>query len=134
MPQPRILVIGGGSIGERHLRCFIQTGQARVSICEPREERMAFLTETYDVDEAVPDFAAADLPAFDGVVICTPPNLHIAMPRAERDDYFVWQAEHFLAAMRGDKHPMTSLKEGKEVVQMCMAARESYESKRIIMM
>jgi len=29
-----ILVIGAGSIGERHIRCFLKTGRARVSVCE----------------------------------------------------------------------------------------------------
>ena len=27
----RVLVVGAGSIGERHLRCFLATGRARVS-------------------------------------------------------------------------------------------------------
>ena len=338
MAQPRILIVGGGSIGERHLRCSLRTGQARVSLCEPKPDRMAHLKDTYDIDGALSDFDAVDLSAFDGLVVCTPPNLHvpmclraaaagchilcekplshnldgldalidvvdrkrlvagvafvyrhmpgyakirgllsdgaigavklvtyksgqqfskfrpdykaiyfasklmgggaindacshslnfiqwcfgmprelvamhghlsdmeietedaalillrygpstpivhihqnlfqkdyavfqeyvgtkgtlrlggkltqagaqpelqifhneddgwqtIPMPQAERDDYFVWQAEHFLAAMRGDAHPMTSLKEGKEVVQMCTAARESYETKRIMLL
>lgn len=336
MSLPRVLVIGGGSIGERHLRCFLRTGQARVSMCEPREERMAFLQETYDIDEAHRDFDAVDLSAFDAVVVCTPPNLHVGMcrhaveagchvlcekplsntldgldelialagekgvaagvafvfrhmpgfakirdllreglvgdvklvtfksgqqfskfrpdykriyfaskemgggaindacshslnflqwcfgmptelasfhdhlsdmeietedaalmlmrfgaggpmvqlqqnlfqkdyailqeyvgsegtlrlggrltqagaqpelqvfhnddegwqtipmPEAERDDFFTWQAEHFLAAMRGDKAPMSTLEEGKQIVQLCEAARESYETKRIV--
>ena len=338
MTQPRVLIVGGGSIGERHLRCFLQTGLAKVSMCEPRPERMQFLNEAYNIDEPHADFDAIDLSAYDAVVVCTPPNLHIPMcrraamagchllcekplshtlegvddlielvdskglvagvafvfrhmpgyatirdllndgaigkvklvtyksgqqfskfrpdyksiyfaskemgggaindacshsinfiqwcfgmprelvamhghlsdmeietedaalilmrygpsvpivhihqnlfqkdyailqeyvgtegtlrlggkltqagaqpelqifrnddegwqtipmPQAERDDYFLWQAEHFLAAMRGEKRPMTSLKEGKEVVQMCMAARESYETKRILFM
>jgi len=33
----RILVIGVGSIGERHVRCLLSTGRARVGICEPNE-------------------------------------------------------------------------------------------------
>jgi len=56
----------------------------------------------------------------------------IPMPQAERDDYFVWQAEHFLAAMRGDKPPMSTLQEGRQIVQLCEAARESYQTKRIV--
>ena len=56
----------------------------------------------------------------------------IPMPATERDDYYVWQAEHFLAAMRGDTAPMSSLQEGKQVVRLCMAARESYEAKQIV--
>ena len=56
----------------------------------------------------------------------------IPQPKMERDDYFVWQAQHFLAAIRGERPVMSTLQEGKEVVRMCLAARESYETKRIV--
>ena len=79
MNKPRVLVVGGGSIGERHLRCFLHTGEASVSICESRPDHLEYLKETYDVDEACADFDAADLSSFDAAVICTPPNLHIPM-------------------------------------------------------
>ncbi len=34
----RILVVGVGSIGERHARCFINTDRAEVGICEINTE------------------------------------------------------------------------------------------------
>ena len=79
MSKPRVLVVGGGSIGERHLRCFLHTDEASVSICESRPDHLEYLKQTYDVDEACADFDATDLSSFDAVVICTPPNLHIPM-------------------------------------------------------
>ena len=33
-PRHRVLVIGVGSIGERHLRCFQQTGRCQLSFVE----------------------------------------------------------------------------------------------------
>ncbi len=77
--NPRVLIVGGGSIGERHLRCFLRTSQARLSMCEPRAERMKYLRDTYEFEDAFDDYDAVDLSAFDAVVICTPPNLHIPM-------------------------------------------------------
>ena len=39
MSEPiKALVVGVGSIGERHLRCFQSTGRARLSICEINPE------------------------------------------------------------------------------------------------
>ena len=35
---PHVLVIGTGSIGERHTRCFLETGRCEVSICEINAE------------------------------------------------------------------------------------------------
>ena len=34
----KILIVGTGSIGERHTRCFLATGRAQVSICEPNDD------------------------------------------------------------------------------------------------
>ena len=36
--QHVVLVIGTGSIGERHLRCLLATGRATVAFVEPRAE------------------------------------------------------------------------------------------------
>ena len=38
MKKQRLLVIGLGSIGERHLRCALETGRAEVIACEINRE------------------------------------------------------------------------------------------------
>jgi predicted dehydrogenase len=75
----RILVVGGGSIGERHVRCFLNTGQAEVSLCETRQDVRQRLTETYQFSNVFSAFDAALAEEFDGAVICTPAHLHILM-------------------------------------------------------
>ena len=46
--QPlRLLVVGLGSIGERHLRCFAATGRACVSLCELNAELRLAIAERY---------------------------------------------------------------------------------------
>jgi predicted dehydrogenase len=74
----RLLVIGTGSIGERHVRCFGQTGRALVSICEPLAERRAEVAERYQLAAAFADLDAALESPHDAAVIATPANLHIA--------------------------------------------------------
>jgi predicted dehydrogenase len=81
MPSHSILVIGCGSIGERHLRCFVNTGRARVVGCEPNEELRRRISTTYGVT-VVSDWEQALSEGFDGVVICTPAPLHIRMGTA----------------------------------------------------
>jgi predicted dehydrogenase len=71
-----VLVVGGGSIGERHLRCFQQTEPCEVSICETMEERRLKLIETYGVVGFESIEAACDLD-WDLVVIATPAHFHI---------------------------------------------------------
>ena len=81
----RLLVVGGGSIGERHVRCFLGTGRAAVSVCEPRDEQRAFLQRSYGLTAAYPDFESVDLSAFDAGVICVPAHLHIPCARRMAD-------------------------------------------------
>lgn len=76
-----ILVVGCGSIGERHLRCFQQTGRASVSGCDPSAQLRTTIAKTYDV-ETFADYPTALTPEVDAVVICTPPPLHIPMALA----------------------------------------------------
>ncbi len=74
-----ILIIGCGSIGERHLRCFQQTGRCTVTACDTNPALLATMRERY----AVPVFAsldeALDGAGYDGAVICTPAHIHLPL-------------------------------------------------------
>jgi predicted dehydrogenase len=77
--NPKILVIGCGSIGERHLRCFQRTGRAQMFACETNAALLQKITQQYRV-AGFPDVAAAlKAERFDGVVVCTPANTHISI-------------------------------------------------------
>ena len=105
----KLLVVGGGSIGERHLRCFQQMG-ASVALCETLEARRREVADRYKVESfaSLDDAAKRD---WDAAVICTPANLHvqhtlalaprtkaflIEKPLATRAD----EADQLVAAMR----------------------------------
>ena len=72
-----VLIVGGGSIGERHLRCFQQTGLCQVTLCEPLDERRARLVAEYKLEQAFASLDEAVKQAWDAAVICTPANLHV---------------------------------------------------------
>ncbi|MDH7568632.1 MAG: Gfo/Idh/MocA family oxidoreductase [Armatimonadota bacterium] len=74
-----VLVVGGGSIGERHIRCFLATGRARVATCEARSDRLAELARNYPLTAAYPAWEEVPLERFGVVVVCTPAPLHEAM-------------------------------------------------------
>jgi predicted dehydrogenase len=77
MSQPRhILVIGVGSIGERHLRCFQATGRARVSFVEINDALRETIAQRYDA----PGFASLEAALAtrpDAAVVATPAHLHL---------------------------------------------------------
>jgi predicted dehydrogenase len=74
----QVLIVGCGSIGERHLRCFQHTGRAHVTGCEANASLAAMITERYQV-QVRPEFRAALQGDEDIVVICTPAHLHVPM-------------------------------------------------------
>ena len=71
------LIIGVGSIGERHLRNFLRIDGVRCAIAEINSETRQRVASAYEVQEAYGDYRDADLAGFDGVVIAVPANLHI---------------------------------------------------------
>jgi predicted dehydrogenase len=72
----RVLVIGVGSIGERHVRCFLQTKRADVSIVEVNETARHEVAGRYAVlSHADLDRAIEWRP--NAAVICTPAHLHV---------------------------------------------------------
>jgi predicted dehydrogenase len=75
----RVLVIGVGSIGERHLRCFRATGRAEVALVEPNDSLRRAVAERYEVTRATADLGAALSPRPDGAVIATPAHLHVPL-------------------------------------------------------
>lgn len=76
-----ILIIGVGSIGERHLRCFQQTGRARLSLCEVNAPLRETIAERYAVEHAYADLDDALAHPHDAAVIATPAPLHVPMAR-----------------------------------------------------
>src|SRR4051812_15426454 len=79
MALPSVLVIGCGSIGERHLRCFQKTGRARVTACDSNALLLQAMAKTYNLP-AVADWEKALVETkFDAVVVCTPAHLHVTM-------------------------------------------------------
>lgn len=73
------MVVGAGSIGERHVRCFQATGRARLAICETDDAVRGPVARRYGVSEAYASFDQALGAGCDGAVIATPAPLHVPM-------------------------------------------------------
>ncbi len=76
----RVLIVGSGGIGRRHLKGYGLTGRAELAIVEPdagrRAEAMANCSASPRPMTAIAD---ADLSSFDLAVICAPANHHVAL-------------------------------------------------------
>jgi len=75
----RVLIIGSGGIGRRHLRGYAATGRASLAIVEPHPERRAEAEAMFSLADSYADLDEADLSSFDLAVICAPAHLHVPL-------------------------------------------------------
>lgn len=75
--QHRLLVIGVGSIGERHVRCFQATGRVTLGICERNPELRQAVAKRYSIVDVYGDVTAALAKPWDAALIATPAHTHI---------------------------------------------------------
>ncbi len=86
MPDPpHILIIGVGSIGERHLRCFQTTSRCTVAFCEPIDDRRDDVAQRYDVNGYRSWEEALRNENFSAAVIASPAPCHIPTAQALTD-------------------------------------------------
>lgn len=77
-----ILIVGVGSIGERHLRCFQSTSRVEVSFVEINDALRATISERYgvqgfaDLESAITEQSSAGRP-ITAAVVATPANRHL---------------------------------------------------------
>jgi predicted dehydrogenase len=81
----RVLIIGGGGIGQRHIRGFLKTDRAEVSVCEVDPAKLEHLVATYEIDQAYAQLDDAQLSDFDMAVIAAPAHVHISLGRCLAD-------------------------------------------------
>ncbi|MBM3860722.1 MAG: Gfo/Idh/MocA family oxidoreductase [Verrucomicrobia bacterium] len=82
MKKDVILVVGCGSIGERHLRCFQRTGRAEVVACDNNVVLLERVAQQYGVTQFIDFNVALAARKYDGIVIATPAHTHVALALA----------------------------------------------------
>lgn len=109
-----VLVVGGGSIGERHLRCFQQIG-CPVALCESNADRRRQISEQYELPHSYAALAEACERRWLGIVIATPAHLHVehAAQAALATDALL--IEKPLATQLAEAERLTTITAGKTV-------------------
>lgn len=82
-PPHHVLIVGAGSIGERHLRCFQNTGRAACAFVEVNPELRARIAAQYDAQafanlESALAAHADGAQRFTAAVVATPAHLHVS--------------------------------------------------------
>src|SRR5689334_633561 len=74
----RIVVVGCGSVGARHTMNLRALGVSEVILTDPNPERLREIAARYYAT-AVPTLTEALKSKPQGVLICSPPNLHVPL-------------------------------------------------------
>lgn len=75
----KVLIVGVGSIGHRHLRCFRETGKVQLAICDTDSALAHSVADKNSVEEVHGSLMSALNSPPDIAVICTPAHLHLPM-------------------------------------------------------
>ena len=73
----KVLIIGCGGIGLRHLKGYELSKRSITSIVEPNDEKRKLASSTFGVVEQFRNISEVNLNKFDLAVICTPANTHL---------------------------------------------------------
>ena len=72
-----VLIIGAGGIGRRHIKGYLSTNRASLSIVEPDDEKNNSIQKEFSIDKTYTSIEQANLDQFDLAVICSPANMHV---------------------------------------------------------
>ncbi|MEX0643383.1 MAG: Gfo/Idh/MocA family oxidoreductase [Pirellulales bacterium] len=81
----RVLVVGVGSIGERHVRCFLQTERCDVSICEVNSAIRETVALRHAIKHQFADVEKALANSYDAAVVAVPAHLHVPIAKVAAD-------------------------------------------------
>ena len=77
----RILVVGCGSIGARHIRNLKTMHVGEIAACDTDKNRLSTIRDEFSLSEVFTDLEDALGKGFETVLVCTPPSTHIAIAR-----------------------------------------------------
>ena len=80
-PDRRMLVLGCGSIGKRHIRNLLSVGAGKIAACDISEKKRDEVRQEFSI-EVFGDLRDALLQnRYDAAFICTPPSYHVEQAR-----------------------------------------------------
>jgi len=73
----RIIVLGCGSIGKRHIRNLLSIGAGEIVVCDINEKKLEAVKKEFSIKGFLDLDEALSKDKYDVAFICTPPSLHV---------------------------------------------------------
>lgn len=76
MSIDNVLVLGVGSIGQRHLQCLTAIGIPNLYICDPNKGNLLACKEQFQLSGSFADIEEALTQKYDAAIVAVPNHLH----------------------------------------------------------
>ncbi|MBI2069775.1 MAG: Gfo/Idh/MocA family oxidoreductase [Elusimicrobia bacterium] len=114
----KIIVIGTGSVGKRHLGNLQSLGVKDLAVCDRREDRLKEVAEKFGVKNLYKELNAEALAGATGAVIATPPHIHVPIANKLLEAGISVMIEKPLAHASDGTKPMLELADKKKCFVM----------------
>ncbi len=112
----RVLIIGTGGIGQRHLLGYSQTNRAKLSIVEPDSAKRDEAKKIFNIVQDFTNIDDTDLAEYDLAVICAPAHTHVTLMQACAAAGLAFMVEKPLAVTLEDVKETLALVKAKNLV------------------
>lgn len=72
-----VLIIGAGGVGRRHIKSYISTNRAIISIVEPDTEKCKAIEKDFQISQIFNSISEVNFSKYSLAIICTPANYHL---------------------------------------------------------
>lgn len=121
----RIMVIGCGSIGRRHLLNLKQLGYEDLIACDINSERLEKVSKEIDITKKYTEYKdAVAKEKIDAVVVCTPTSLHLPMAQFSAENHINIMVEKPISAdLEGVDKLVSTLEKNNVIMMVAMCYR-----------
>jgi predicted dehydrogenase len=128
----KVLIIGAGGIGRRHLKAYASTNRAILSIVEPDQDKCESVNKDFDICETYNELSIVDLSKYNLAIICAPANYHVEPMKICLENNLPFMVEKPLSVnMDGIDEVINLLEKNKLFARVGYTRRNSFEAKAV---
>jgi len=127
-----VILIGAGGIGRRHIKGYLSTNRATLSIIEPDNEKIQNIQKEFSIEKAFTSIEEVKLTEFDLAVICSPANIHVeAMKICARNKLSFMVEKPLSTNMEGVDEVIDLVKKNNLFARVGYTRRNSHEARAL---
>lgn len=128
----KVLIIGAGGIGRRHIKGYLSTKRATLSIVEPNVQKRLKVQREFSIENTYSNLLEINLKNYDFVLICAPANFHIEPMKLCAENKISFMVEKPLSInLVGVDEVIELVKKNKIFARVGFTRRNSLVSKEV---